>query len=84
MGNVTDLLVETIAQRVAALLKPALEQRDMRPRLLTLEQAGIYLGRTTEAVRSLHRSDAFPVVRADTRVMLDVEDLDRWIEQNKV
>ena len=78
-------LIEALVARIAADVSQRIQAvQGVRPRLLTLEQAGIYLGRSTEAVRSLHRANAFPVVRADTRVMLDVEDLDRWIEQNKV
>lgn len=82
---VTDPLVQAIAERTAALLRPALEHyQSVQPRLMTVDQAGIYLGRTGKAVRQLVDRGTLPAVRADGRVMLDREDLDRWIRDNKV
>lgn len=63
---------------------PLLEiTQGVRPRLLTVAQAAVYLGRTETAVRFLASSGAFPTVRGDGRVQFDVQDLDRWIELNK-
>jgi predicted DNA-binding transcriptional regulator AlpA len=76
-----NALVARIATDVCARLAVA---QDMRPRLLTASQAAIYLGRTEKAVYALKSRAAFPVVQADGRVMFDVQDLDRWIEQNKM
>lgn len=78
------LLIEAIATRVAAILSPQLTQAHaVKPRLLTIEQAAVYLGRTEGAVRQLLNRDTFSAVRADGRVMLDIQDLDRWIAANK-
>jgi hypothetical protein len=41
-----------------------------------------YLGRTVDPVRGLTKRGAFPQVRPDGRVMLNIQDLDRCIEQN--
>lgn len=80
----TDLLVDAIATAVLAKIKPLLDAgAQVKARLMTIEQAAVYLGRTATAVRCLITKDAFPSVKADGRVMLDVRDLDRWIEQNK-
>ena len=77
-------LVEAIASAVLSKLKPALEQaQGLRPRLLTVEQAAQYLGRTAYSIRHLAAQGAFPCVRADGRVMFDVKDLDSWIDCNK-
>ena len=81
-----DGLIDVFAERVAAKLReqPADPDRTaMKPRLLTAEQAGAYLGRTKEGVEHMIAAGKLPVVRADRRVFLDVRDLDRWIEQNK-
>jgi len=51
--------------------------------LLTIAQAAAYIGRTPNALRILLTKDAFSVVKADGRTMLDIRDLDRWIDQNK-
>ncbi len=52
-------------------------------RLLTLAEAAEYLGRSIWAVRELIWKGSLPCVRFDRRVHLDINDLDRWIEQNK-
>lgn len=52
-------------------------------RLLTIDQAAVYLGRSPRAVRGLLKARQFPAVRADGRVQVDIRDLDQWIEKNK-
>lgn len=52
-------------------------------RLLTVEQAAAYLGRSELAVRDLVKTQAFPVVRLDRRVQIDIRDLDTWITRHK-
>ena len=42
-----------------------------------------YIGRTPKATRCLIDANAFPSVRTDGRIMLDVRDLDRWIDSGK-
>jgi excisionase family DNA binding protein len=56
----------------------------VKPRLLTVAQAAVYIGRTEKSVYMLQANGAFPSVRADSRVMFDLHDLDKWIELNKV
>ena len=75
-------MVEAIADAVLSRLRPALDLY-VRPRLLSIDQAAVYVGRTAKAVRPLVDSGAFPMVRTDGRIMLDVHDLDQWIEQGK-
>ena len=78
-------LVDAIAARLAAILAPQLNQNEqVRPRLLTVEQAAVYLGRTERAIYALKSRGAFPSVQADGRIQFDVQDLDTWITQNKV
>jgi excisionase family DNA binding protein len=54
-----------------------------RKRLYTIPQAAEYLGRSPWAVRSMIWSGKLPAVRDGKRVLVDVYDLDRWIENNK-
>lgn len=75
-------MVDAIADAVLARLRPALDIR-VKPRLLSIDQAAQYLGRTPKAVRCLIDKGEFPSVRPDGRIMLDVHDLDAWIDQNK-
>lgn len=81
LEEVLDLLSQFLADKVLA----RLESRNAAsaPRLLTVEQAATYLGRTKEAVQHMVAAGKLPTVRADRRVFVDVDDLDRWIVDNK-
>ena len=83
-----DALLEDLATRVAAKLRGELGNGNgngtgVKPRLLTIEQAATYLGRSKEAVHHLVTSGTLPKVQADRRVFLDVHDLDAWITEHK-
>ncbi len=56
----------------------------IQPRILSLESTATYIGRSPDAVRKLAAQGAFPRVETDRRLMFDREDLDAWIERNKV
>src|SRR4051794_21364307 len=49
----------------------------IRTRLLSVQEAALYLGRTKRAVEGLVAKGTVPVVRLDGRVQFDVRDLDR-------
>ena len=55
-----------------------------RKRLYSVPEAGEYLGRTSWAIREMIWQGKLPAVRDGRRILLDVEDLDRWIDANKV
>jgi excisionase family DNA binding protein len=76
-----DRLLEILAEKLASRLSQ--EPNRLYPRLMTVDQAAVYLGRTREAVQHLVSSGKVPTVRADRRVFLDRNDLDRWIDENK-
>jgi excisionase family DNA binding protein len=79
-GNVgLDILADAIAARVAARLRQSEE-----PRLLSVKEAAMYIGRTPKALWHLIGDGAVPVVREGARVHLDRADLDQWIEMRKV
>ena len=85
-GLSLDAVMDALADRVAVKVRHELAQNgntSVKPRLLTMEQAAVYLGRTREAVEHMIAAAKLPVVRADRRVFLDVRDLDRWIDANK-
>ncbi len=56
----------------------------MSRRLLNVREAAKYIGRTESAVRELVWNEKLPHIRCDRRVMLDIRDLDRWIDTNRV
>ena len=55
----------------------------LKKRLLTVKEAGEYLGRSIWSVRELIWAGSLPIVRVGKRIHLDIIDLDKWIEQHK-
>ena len=81
-----DALLTDLARRVAAEVSLELGQtsgRGVSTRLLTVEQAATYLGRSKSAVEHMVACGKIPRVKSDRRVFLDVKDLDEWIQDNK-
>ena len=74
-------LVDWIADRIKNRLAtpPPLHNS----RLLTVEQAATYLGRTANAVRHLLAKKVLQAVRLDGRIFIDIRDLDQVIERAK-
>ena len=85
MAEISGIL-EQFADLVASKLPTALQKNHapaLAPRLLSVDQAAVYIGRTKDAVQYLIAVGKLPAVRADRRVFLDVHDLDNWIEEHK-
>jgi excisionase family DNA binding protein len=78
-----DAIAEQIVAKLGERPGPGSPGGTVQPRLLTVEQAAVYVGRTKEAVQHLVASRRIPIVRSDRRVFLDVRDLDQWIDANK-
>jgi excisionase family DNA binding protein len=82
-----DSIVEAIAERVIAKIRPELSGAGPYPRiqpaLFNVKEAAVYLGRSEQAVQHLIFQRELPVVRIGRRVHLDRRDLDAWIEKNK-
>lgn len=74
-----DALADAIAARVASRLNQSQE-----PRLLSVDDAAKYIGRTPKALRHMIASGIIPVICEGSRVYLDRRDLDRWIEMRRV
>ena len=77
-----DQLIDAIAERIVAKLAKT-NGSSAGARLLTVEAAAEYIGRTRPGMDHLIAAGKIPTVRADRRVMIDVRDLDKWIEDNK-
>jgi excisionase family DNA binding protein len=82
-----DALLDVFSDLIAAKLGARLAGREggkMQKRLLSVEEAAAYLGRTKEAVQHMIAASKLPTVKSDRRVFLDVRDLDQWIERAKI
>lgn len=56
----------------------------IKKRLISINEAALYLGRTPHAVRHLVRNGNIPYVRVGTkRISIDLYDLERLVKKNK-
>ena len=82
-----DSIIDTLASAVAAKLRAdpggSSASVPIAPRLLTVDQAAVYIGRSKDAVQHMVSARKLPVVRDGRRVFLDIRELDRWIERSK-
>lgn len=81
-----DSLIQNFAKRLAAQVRVELAGNalsPLQPRLLTVEQAAIYMGRSEEAMQHMVANGKVPTVRIDRRVFVDVHDLETLIEDGK-
>ena len=86
MDATMSILAKALAAELSGMLKAEIEQfstRSIAPALLTVKEAGIYLGRSEQSIQHLIFEKQIPVVRAGRRVHLDRRDLDTFIEKNK-
>ena len=52
-------------------------------RLYNMEEAAFYLGRTLDALREMVWAGRLPYVKDGKRILLDIKDMELWIERNK-
>ena len=78
------LFAQTMPRNEGSVSKMSgIESSPIRPRLLTVKEASVYLGRSIPSVRELIWAGSLPIVREGRRIHLDILDLERWIEQRK-
>jgi excisionase family DNA binding protein len=52
-------------------------------RLYSINEASVYLGRSVWAVREMLWAGKIPYIRDGRRILLDIHDMDSWIESNR-
>ena len=52
-------------------------------RLYSIPESAQYLGRSVWAVREMIWAGKLPIIRDGKRILLDIYDMDKWIEQNR-
>ena len=52
-------------------------------RLFSINEAAVYLGRSVWAVREMLWAGKIPFVKDGRRTLLDIRDMDTWIESSK-
>lgn len=66
-----------------ARLKELKKPRGPSKRLYTIPEAAFYLGRTVDALREMIWAGKLRVVRDGKRILLDIRDMDNFIEMSK-
>jgi len=82
VDSIIDALASAVAAKLRADLGGSSGSASIVPRLLTVDQAAAYLGRSKEAIQHMTAARKLPVVRDGRRVFLDVRELDKWIEES--
>lgn len=59
------------------------KQERPEKRLYSIKEAAQYLGRSVWAVREMLWAGKIPYVKDGKRILLDIYDMDEWIEKNK-
>ncbi|WP_420265379.1 helix-turn-helix domain-containing protein [Candidatus Magnetominusculus dajiuhuensis] len=55
----------------------------VKKRLYSIREASEYLGRTVWSIREMIWAGKIACIRDGRRILLDVNDMDLWIERNK-
>lgn len=80
----SEAFVQVIEQAVLEALKKALNVSDVTGRrLVTAKQAALYLCLSEREIYNMVSNREICGVRHGRRLMLDIQDLERWIEENK-
>ena len=76
--------VEAIAARVVEKMRSEIETEGHRTkRLLTVEQSAEYLTLSMKSIHEMLTNHKLAGVKFGRKTMLDIRDLDQWIERNK-
>jgi excisionase family DNA binding protein len=66
-----------------ARIKQSKTPRGPIKRLYTIPEAAFYLGRTADAVYEMIWAGKIPCVKDGKRNLIDIRDMDKWVEDNK-
>jgi excisionase family DNA binding protein len=82
---VADAIRTVIIEAVETAVKNVLAANSSTEarRLLSVEEAAIFLGLGLREVRNMITAGDLPAVRRGRRVLIDSRDLNRWIDNNK-
>jgi excisionase family DNA binding protein len=85
MTNTQDLLAEDLARRICERIAPLLRESGgkITPRLLSIKEAAEYLGQSPGTIKNMLRDGRLHCNRSGARVLLDLRELDAWIERTR-
>lgn len=65
-------------------MKPQRINNPLSKRLYNVEEAALYLGRSVWGIREMIYAGKLPIIKDGRRVLLDIADMDKWIERSKI
>jgi excisionase family DNA binding protein len=83
----SETFMSEFANQIAGIVLKKLERITapaVTPRYLTIRQAAEYIGHSKSSFEYLISKDLFPIIKKDRLVLIDREDLDRFMLQHKV
>jgi excisionase family DNA binding protein len=84
MSTATDVFQEVIEKAVEAGVRKALNITEAtNRRLLSIEEGAVYLSLSKREVYNMIAIGELPTVTHGRRKMLDIRDVDQWIERRK-
>jgi excisionase family DNA binding protein len=84
MGTSNPDFVEAIAARVVEKIRSEIDTEGHRTkRLLTVQQSAEYLALSMKSIHEMLANHKLAGVKFGRKTMLDIRDLDQWIERNK-
>jgi excisionase family DNA binding protein len=84
MSTASDAFAEVIERAVEAAIRKALNLSEAtNRRLMTIEEAAVYLSLSKREVYNMIATHELAAVTHGRRKMLDIVDLNQWIERNK-
>ena len=86
MNNAADAFSQAIEQAVEAGIRKALDgvNEGRNKRLLSVEQAATYLSLSKRELYNMIANNELSAVKHGRRKMVDLRDLDAWIDSNKL
>jgi excisionase family DNA binding protein len=83
-GYFIDAIAREFADQCAKVLLARMPKPNViQPRYLTVQQAAEYIGHSKKSFEYLMSKALFPVIRHDRLVLIDREDLDKWMTRHK-
>ena len=84
LSPATDAFQQVIEQAVETAMRKALNLSEVtNRRLFTVAETAVYLSLSEREIYNMIANDNLPVVQHGRRTMLDIRDLESWIERNK-
>ena len=84
MASPSDAFQQLITDAVRVAVRAEMSTTPTANRLRSIEEAAAYLSLSKREIYNMVANRELPVVTHGRRKMLDLKDLDAWIEQNKL